>query len=274
MNPAPATRFPLPAPALLAALLTLVLAGACSQLPDDVLPYGDEQLTDDPGALAERARADFAARPRRTATVLRALDAMQTAAIATPRGKFDERFERLRDAARYAIWLARFSDEGDRVRADYARRAHLLANTLAQHAADRVEGVYLRAIAAGLWADNDEGYGLDAMSSIEDDARRARELDPSYDEAGPHRLLGALYLRAPAPPVGPGSKRRAVRELERAVEIAPDSAGNLVWLSTAYLERGKTEAAAQTMTRAEAALAALDDGHERAYWTRLLRDLR
>jgi predicted Zn-dependent protease len=260
-------------PAALFALLAAFTSG-CAQLPDDQLVQ-DLKATEDPDLLAERARLAFDRQPRDERTVEAALDAMQTAAIATERGRFEQRFERLRDATRYAIWLARHEENGTtEEREARVRRAYLLANTLADHAPDRVEGVYLRAVAAGLWAEVDDDYGLDAMAKIEEDAKRAIELDETYEEAGPHRILGALYLQAPAPPLGPGSVRRAQRELERACEIAPDHPGNRIYLAAAYRKRGDKAKAREAAAEADKALAAVEDPFESAAWKRVRDDLR
>ena len=101
------------------------------------------------------------------------------------------------------------------------------------------------------------------------------EIDASFEEAGPHRVLGGLYLEAPGPPSGVGSLRRAVRELETAVRLAPDHPDNALLLAKAYLE------ADRDLDRARALLDGLperierrSDASDRSLWQHQLRELR
>ena len=257
--------------ALLLAMTLLPIA--CRQLPQGTI--GGGAPLSDPGALTTRAREAFTQRPRRVANVIRALEDMRGAAIATPprADLFDARFDRLRDATHYAIWLARFGDDARR----YATAAFRLGNTLVEHAPDRGESYYLRAVAAGLLADADASFGLDAMAQIQADAKRAIEIAPAVERGGPHRVLGALYLHAPGPPAGPGSTRRAIKQLEKAVEIGPDHPGNLMFLARA-LARASSDRdprVKELTTRARTAIEAVSDADKfqvRA-WRDALRDL-
>jgi len=60
------------------------------------------------------------------------------------------------------------------------------------------------------------------ISSLIKVLERAVELDPGVDRGGPLRLLGAIYLRAPPWPRGPGDGEKALELLERAVEEYPE----------------------------------------------------
>lgn len=80
---------------------------------------------------------------------------------------------------------------------------------------------YLMAILTGLVAENDPLRGLSLVPVIEREAAMAVELGPGIDHAGPHRLLGELYLKAPAFPVSIGDIELAVEHFREAVRIAP-----------------------------------------------------
>ena len=182
-----------------------------------------------------------------------ALEAMRTAARSTA---IDDpaRADRVRLAARYAVWIARHAASSD-ARADAAGEGITLANTAVEAEPERVDGYYFRAVAVGCLARENSLYGADAMTQIRGDATRAVELDAAFESAGPHRVLGGLYLRAPGPPAGLGSVRRAVRELEKAVELAPDHPGNLLFLAEAYAASARTrDRVPPLLEQAEAAL--------------------
>ena len=76
---------------------------------------------------------------------------------------------------------------------------------------------YLYAYLTGLEAENDSLRGLELVPVIEREALLAAKLNPEVDGAGPDRMLGELYLRAPAFPVSIGDSARAVDHYRRAV---------------------------------------------------------
>lgn len=63
---------------------------------------------------------------------------------------------------------------------------------------------------------------LPLVREMESLFERARQLDEHFDEAGPDRNLGLLYLEAPGWPVSIGHRGRARQHLERALALAPD----------------------------------------------------
>lgn len=92
----------------------------------------------------------------------------------------------------------------------------------------------------GLWGD---AYGRFAAAregvagTVRDDARTALTLAPTVERAGPHRVLGRLHAEAPKIPFFTGwvDRERAIAELERAVELAPDEPLNRIYLAEALL---------------------------------------
>jgi tetratricopeptide (TPR) repeat protein len=76
---------------------------------------------------------------------------------------------------------------------------------------------------------------LPLVWEMEREFKRARELDPRFDYAGPDRCLGLLYLDAPAWPVSVGSQEKARLHLRRAVELSPDYPENRLNLLEASL---------------------------------------
>ena len=160
------------------------------------------------------------------------------------------------------------------LKGDDPQRAIEYCNTAILEDPSRVDAYHYRAIAIGRRAEQNSAYGIDAMNEIEVDCRRAIEIDETFDHGGPHRVLGALYLKAPGPPTGIGSPRRALRHLERARAIAPANADNLIWLSRVYVELGRSEESIVLLARALRDLGDEMSAEERERCTRRLEKLK
>ncbi|MCB1324958.1 MAG: tetratricopeptide repeat protein [Spirochaetales bacterium] len=115
------------------------------------------------------------------------------------------------------------------------------------------------AVAAHVWyASNMGSHGLvrGIMSSlfylgpIEKHAKKAVELDETYFEAAPLRLLGRFYHQAPGWPVGSGDAKKALGLLEKAVQVGPQFAYNHIYLAELYLSRGKKDDAKKLIEQA------------------------
>ncbi len=94
---------------------------------------------------------------------------------------------------------------------------------------------YLYAYLTGLEAENDSLRGLELVPIIEREALLASDLNPAIDHGGPHRMLGELYLRAPAFPVSVGDSAKAVGRYRRAVDQDPEFLENRLGLAEALL---------------------------------------
>lgn len=98
--------------------------------------------------------------------------------------------------------------------------------------------------------------GLEALSllSQEIEALEAARAEPEQDLGGPLRVLGALYLKAPAWPAGPGDLEKSLELLEEAATRFPSHPLNRLFFSEALAEDGeKQSAAAQAATALELA---------------------
>jgi tetratricopeptide (TPR) repeat protein len=76
---------------------------------------------------------------------------------------------------------------------------------------------------------------LHLVQQMETHFLKARELDAQFDEAGPDRNLGLLYLQAPGWPVCVGSRSKARAHLSKAVKLAPDYPENRLNLMEAHV---------------------------------------
>ena len=136
----------------------------------------------------------------------------------------------LRGAACYAYLVERAS--GNLAAAEDGRK---LAEKAVVAFPKSAEAHYLLGYLAGLVAQRNPLRALSLVPVIEREALAANDLDPSLDQAGPARMLGDLYLRAPEFPVSIGDPSLAVDYFRQAVELAPDHADNRLGLIEALL---------------------------------------
>jgi hypothetical protein len=115
---------------------------------------------------------------------------------------------------------------------DYAYR------TVSAHAADTAADAYARAAVTGRLV---QEKGLRAslqVADIERFARRSRELDPNFRNGAATRLLGTLYVIAPATLLKHGDSETGLELLEGLVEQHPHDLENHLRLAEAYVALG------------------------------------
>lgn len=142
----------------------------------------------------------------------------------------------LHGAACYAYLVERAS--GDLTAAENGRKLAEMAVVAFPNSA---EAHYLLGYLAGLEAQRNPLRALSLVPVIEREALVALDLNPQLDQAGPARMLGDLYLRAPAFPVSIGDPALAVEYFRQAVELVPEQVDNRLGLIDALL--GEEQAA-------------------------------
>lgn len=187
--------------------------------------------------LAVQAESRFAISPRKAHNVLDAYKLMKKAASQSSKNNPD-RCEYFIRAARFGIWLSYHLDTKIE-KSKFANEAISLSKRTIDIDKQRAEGFYYRGIAVGLFSQQNKLLAKNSLNRIRKDLSIAIDLDPAFDHGGPHRVLGALYLRAPGPPAGIGSSRRAVFHLEKAYKISKDYPENLLFLAESYIKIGK-----------------------------------
>jgi tetratricopeptide (TPR) repeat protein len=109
---------------------------------------------------------------------------------------------------------------------------------------------YRLAIALGQQARERHATGKDALHIMVDLLHKAAKAQPALDDAGPHRVLALVLLRAPAWPVGPGDPEAALGEAKAAVALAPDAAVNQLALGDTLAANGEEDGARDAYRRA------------------------
>ena len=128
---------------------------------------------------------------------------------------------------------------------------------------------YLAAYLAGIEAENDPLRGLKLVPVIEREALSASRLNPHLDHAGPDRMLGELYLRAPEPPVSIGDLDKALTHYRRAVSLDPGFSENHLGLAEALFQDESPSQACEALSQALERITPCPE--QKADWSKVLK---
>jgi len=109
------------------------------------------------------------------------------------------------------------------------------------------------------------------LARLEQEMQRAMALAPDIDDGGPLRLLGALYLKAPAWPNGIGDLDRALDLLARAAHEHPRHPLNHLFYAQALWSEGSETSQTQAKTQFALGKKRLDEGdwgYNEQAWTK------
>lgn len=116
---------------------------------------------------------------------------------------------------------------------------------------DRVEGHYWLGVHTGSYG---EARGVLKSLFLKNDIIRAMErsiaIDPAYEHAGAHCVLGRLYFKVPG--IFGGSKKKSRQYLEKCRGIAPKSSVCLLFLAETYWSLGEKRMAIETLEELQA----------------------
>jgi hypothetical protein len=181
--------------------LTSGASVAATELPEEperLLAYADQETAKDSRLGAENA-----------------LIAVDKILASDPKSH-----EALWRGARACAWLAQEVTDGPH-REAYSQRGMDYAKRAVEAEPKRVEGYYYLGINIGLYATT-KTFGRSLVPKVRDAAQEAVKADESYDHAGPLRLLGSVFVKAPPWPASIGDVDEGQKHLSRAVQIARD----------------------------------------------------
>ena len=95
------------------------------------------------------------------------------------------------------------------------------------------------------------------VGEVERFARQSRDLDPNFRDGAATRMLGTLYVIAPASLLQHGDSERGLELLEQQVKAHPNGLENHLRLAEAYVALGDTEPAKVHLCRCLAGKSAL-----------------
>ena len=151
-------------------------------------------------------------------------------------------------------------------RATLAQEGMAAAQFAAEMAPKDAPGHFYLAMNKGQLARTKSLGALPLVKEMESSLLRAIKLDAKFDHAAADRSLGMLYLDAPGWPASIGSKSKARKHLEKAVELAPDYPTNHLTLLEAYLRWEDADALRGGMARYRRLLPAARDKYTGARW--------
>ncbi len=223
----------------------ILLAGCAASLrpppPVDTLGAGKnpgavQPQAGDVSGLLEQAGTLFGRRPD-AAAVTQARELFLAAARAD-----ESRVEGLLGAVVTGAWLIEHATDGAR-RVELATEGVQLAQWCRERAPTRIDCEYRLALALGQQARERPATAADALPRITALLAKVIAAAPELDDAGGHRVLALVLLRAPAWPIGPGDPEQGLTHSREAVRLAPDFPPNSLALSEALLSNGRPDEA-------------------------------
>ena len=139
------------------------------------------------------------------------------------------------------------------------------AARLASSGPDDAEAAYLQALNLGLYV---RAKGLVAVGRLSELVALLKTAGarPDLDQGGPLRVLGLLYLRAPAWPVGPGDLDAGLDLLKQAAGKYPEHPLNRLFYAQALIEADDPAGARRELDQARALSVADRYGDWAARW--------
>jgi hypothetical protein len=114
---------------------------------------------------------------------------------------------------------------------------------------DTAAATYGRASVTGRLVQQKGLLGASLVPDVERNARRSRELDPTFRDGAATRLLGTLYVLAPASFLQHGDSEEGLDLLVGLVQTYPNDAENHLRLAEAYIALGDPAPAAPHLCR-------------------------
>jgi tetratricopeptide (TPR) repeat protein len=220
-------------PRALGPLAILVLCGCPAALPPN-LREATVKPGDLPGGVPELiAFADAAHLKDSTADNENIIIAVDRGLQSDPRA-----FELLWRGARACAWLTEEFRDSQR-RASYAQKGMDYAKRAVDINPQRVEAHYYLGINTGQSATTKTVGAYMMVPRVVKAGEAAMKLDEKFDYAGPARLIGTVYAKAPPWPASIGDIDEGIKYLGKAVQLAPEYPQNHLHYADALLADGK-----------------------------------
>jgi tetratricopeptide (TPR) repeat protein len=145
-------------------------------------------------------------------------------------------FEAVCAFARAAFEWADVTD--DRERPSIAESGIEAARTAILLKPARSEGHYYLGLNLGQLARTKSLGALRIVREMEQEFKKAIEIDPKFDFSGAYRSLGMLYAEAPGWPASIGNRAKGRDTLQKAVDLHPEFPDNQISLAEAWLKAG------------------------------------
>ncbi|MFM8332060.1 MAG: sterol transporter outer membrane protein BstC, partial [Candidatus Methylumidiphilus sp.] len=237
---------------LLPAAALLALLSGCAGLKKDTVQFSETT------ACAKQSAATLLAAQSQLgpASDTRAL----ACALDTVRGSTAPALRRSALGSRLCLLLAERETGADR-REKLAAEGVSLAEAALALGADGDGAVhYYLATNLGLAVRDHITLAMDNLKRLESEMKRAVALNPDIDDGGPLRVLGTLYLKAPAWPNGIGDRDKALELLAQAAHSHTGHPLNHLFYAQALWEDDDEAAMAQAKNEYAQGLKLLREG--------------
>jgi len=209
------------------AVLGLALSGCPGVLPPN-LREATVKPGDLPTSVEELVRyADHEAKQEQASSAENIIVAVDRGLEKDPRA-----IELLWRGARACAWLTEEFEDKAR-RASYAQKGVDYAKRAVEVDPGRVEAHYYLGINLGLSATTKTVGAYSMVPKVVNAGKSAMQLDERFDHAGPARLVGTVYAKAPPWPASIGDIDEGLKYLARAVELAPEYPQNRLFYADA-----------------------------------------
>lgn len=159
-----------------------------------------------------------------------------------------ERTNCLVRVSRLAFLLGELSPKNNKLQ--YFEKGRRHAEILTREQPEWADGYYWLALnLCGLAEMGGPRRGLKLIPDIIAALEKALEVDPTYDQAGPHRVLGRIYFECPAWPLSVGDIHASRRHLAAAVALASENSTNHLYLAETLFKLGKAEEARRELEK-------------------------
>jgi tetratricopeptide (TPR) repeat protein len=229
-------------------VLSITLGGCVQSLQCPALKSPEASGAAESAPVAEKKSAEVAASPSGcpfdVAEAMRKVNQYETE-LQQDGGRRDTT---LLELARLCFMLGKFGkkSEGEL----YFNKGRYYAECLSKQQPARVEGHYWLAMnLAGLAQVGGAGRALRLLPVIVDELKVALGIDETYDQGGPHRVLGRIRCEAPGWPLSEGNIDRSLEHLRSATGIAPENSTNHLYLAETLYQLGRTDEACRELDR-------------------------
>lgn len=168
----------------------------------------------------------------------------------------------------------------DRTQADPIRRerfasegVHWAEIALAESGQEDGEVYYYLAVNLGISVKEHMTLALQNLDRLLSSLEKAVDLSPDVNYAGPYRVLGMLYLKAPPWPLGIGDGDRALRLLNEALRRYPNHPKNQIFYAQALWEVEGEDRTEEAKKHLEQALMLMDQEYWKGARNRWIKDL-
>lgn len=152
------------------------------------------------------------------------------------------RWELLAELARLCFIVGELEDRSERGR--YYEKGKSYSERLCHQEPNRVEGHYWLGLnTAGMAEVGGARRALGLIPAIIHELQTAIAIDETYDRAGPHRILGRIYCKAPCWPLSEGDIGKSLHHLDLAVKLAPENSTNHLYRAETLVQMGRSEEA-------------------------------